>query len=348
MKKEWTPPGNLAPAWAINNRTQNPSYIQSLVESMEKHGYLSDYPIVVYEAENITSIETDKPYVISCGHHRHAAALQACIAQVFVEIHDGTEEDWIETMAMDNFRFDVAENPEIGMAFTQKEKRAACTQLLLLPKFLKKTNTVLADLWHTAETNVRRWRKEVETLIGEDHPNLRIWGIPQPRIQALQAIIAKRTRENSKGEKIRVRGEGKKNLISSTSSDLMHNHQYGIMKRKKHSADVPTENKNERDIPLVYAIQVSDKDVKIGISTTHRLKGRYEQARTWCRNPKLLGVMLVDRHDTVENNELLAKKEEGRIHAYFSAERELVYFSQELKDFIEREMVPGEQYLEDL
>ena len=58
--------------------------------------------------------------------------------------------------------------------------------------------------------------------------------------------------------------------------------------------------------------------------------------------------MLVDRHDTVEDNELLAKKEEGRIHAYFSAERELIYFTQELKDFIEREMVSGEQYLEDL
>lgn len=305
---------------------------------MEKQGYLSDYPIVVYKAENITSIETDKPYVISCGHHRHAAALQAGISQVLVEIHEGTEEDWIETMAMDNFRFDVAENPEIGMAFTQKEKRAACTQLLLLPKFLKKTDTALADLWHTAGSNVRRWRKEVEALISEDHPNLRIWGIQQPRIQALQAIIAKRTRENSKGETIRVRG--KKSLIFSTSSDLMN--------KKKRSADVTTENENEKDIPLVYAIQVSDKDVKIGISTTHRLKGRYGQAKTWCRNPKLLGVMLVDRHDTVEDNEILAKKEEGRIHAYFSAERELVYFTAELKDFIEREMVSGEQYLEDL
>ena len=345
MRKEWTHPSNLAPAWAINNRTQNPNYILSLVESMEKQGYLSDYPIVVYEAKNVTSIETDKPYVISCGHHRHAAALQAGIAQVLVEIHDGTEEDWIETMAMDNFRFDVAENPEIGMAFTQKEKRAACTQLLLLPKFLKKTNTTLADLWHTANSNVRRWRKEVETLISEDHPNLRIWGIPQPRIQALQAIIAKRTRENSKGETIAVRGEGNKNLISSISSDLMHTHR---QKKKERSAHVTTEDRNEKDIPLVYAIQVSDKDVKIGISTAHRLKGRYGQAKTWCRNPKLLGVMLIDRHNTVEDNELLAKKEEGRIHAYFSAERELVYFTQELKDFIEREMVPGEQYLEDL
>ena len=106
--------------------------------------------------------------------------------------------------------------------------------------------------------------------------------------------------------------------------------------------------KNERDIPLLYAIQVNRDDVKIGESSTHELKNRYREAKRWCRNPKLLGVKLVDRHNSFEENKRLAKKEEGYIHALFSAEGELVYFTPELKDFIEREMGPGEQYLEDL
>ena len=63
---------------------------------------------------------------------------------VLCEVHDGTEEEWIEMMATDNFKFDVAKNPGIGLAFTETERRAACRQLLLLPKYLEQTNVSLA------------------------------------------------------------------------------------------------------------------------------------------------------------------------------------------------------------
>ena len=73
-------------------------------------------------------------------------------------------------MSLDNFQFDVASNPGIGLAFTEQERRAACFQLLLLPKYLRKTNVSLADLWKVGEGTVRRWRKQVESLIGEASP----------------------------------------------------------------------------------------------------------------------------------------------------------------------------------
>ena len=205
MKTLWIDPNDLADVWTVNNRKENTGHIESLAESMQQKGYLPEYPIIAFEAANIP-IETDKPYLVACGHHRRKAALAAEIDLIFAEVHDGTEEDWIEMMSLDNFQFDVASNPGIGLAFTEQERRAACFQLLLLPKYLRKTNVSLAGLWKVGEGTVRRWRKQVESLIGEGSPKLeKEWNVSPARIESLKTVIADPYRENEVGDTVAVR-----------------------------------------------------------------------------------------------------------------------------------------------
>ena len=205
MKTLWIDPNDFADVWTVNNRKENTGHIESLAESMQQNGYLPEYPIIAFEAANIP-IETDKPYLVACGHHRRKAAIAAEIDLIFAEVHDGTEEDWIEMMSLDNFQFDVASNPGIGLAFTEQERRAACFQLLLLPKYLRKTNVALAGLWKVGEGTVRRWRKQVESLIGEDSPKLeKEYNVSPARIESLRSVIADPYRENEEGDTVAVR-----------------------------------------------------------------------------------------------------------------------------------------------
>ena len=209
MKTLWIHPNDIADVWTVNNRKENPGHIESLAESMRQNGYLPEYPIIAFEAANIP-IQTDKPYLVACGHHRRKAAIAAEIDLIFAEVHDGTEEEWIEMMSLDNFQFDVASNPGIGLAFTEQERRAACFQLLLLPKYLRKTNVSLAGLWKVGEGTVRRWRKQVESLIGESSPKLeKEWNVSPERIETLKEVIADPYRENEEGDTVAVRQKPK-------------------------------------------------------------------------------------------------------------------------------------------
>ena len=91
----WIDPTAIEDVWAINNRKENLGHIESLAESMRQNGYLPEYPIFVFEAANIP-VETDKPYLMACGHHRRKAATAAGIDLILAEVHDSTEEEWIK------------------------------------------------------------------------------------------------------------------------------------------------------------------------------------------------------------------------------------------------------------
>lgn len=208
MKTQWINPNDIADVWTVNNRKENPGHIESLAESMRQKGYLFKYPVIVFEAANIP-VETDKPYLMACGHHRRKAAIAAGIDKIYAEIHDGTEEEWIETMSLDNFQFDVVSNPGIGLAFTERERRKACIQLLLLPKYLRKTRTSLANAWKVSEGTVRRWCKEVESLIDEGVSAVQELGVSPERFERLKEVIADPHRENEEGETVAVRQKPK-------------------------------------------------------------------------------------------------------------------------------------------
>ena len=204
MQSVWIEPAKIEDVWSVNNRKENAGHIESLAESMRNNGYLPEYPVIVFKSDGL-GIMTDKEFVMACGHHRRKAAIEAGIYLIFAEVHEGTEEDWIELMSTDNFQFDVASNPGIGLAFTEQERRAACQQLLLLPKYLRKTNTTLAAEWKVSEGTIRRWRASVETLINERSPMLDEFSVSRDRRKRLREVIADPYRENGDGETVAVR-----------------------------------------------------------------------------------------------------------------------------------------------
>ena len=204
MQTMWLQPTEIADVWSVNNRKENAGHIESLKMSMHINGYLPEHPIIAFASKHL-GIATDKEYVVACGHPRRKAAIAAGIPLVFVEVHYGTEEDWIELMSTDNFQFDVVKNSNIGLAFTESERRAACQQLLLLPKYMKKTNTALAGEWNVSEGTIRRWRNDVESLINERSPKLDEWNVSKDRRQRLKDVIADPYRENNQGETVPVR-----------------------------------------------------------------------------------------------------------------------------------------------
>ena len=203
MQKAWIDPNEIQEFWIINNRQENAGHIESLAESMRTHGYLPEYPLIVFKAENVGFIPI-QPYVLACGHHRRKAAIEAGIGTVFCEVMDGGEDDWIETMSTDNFKFD-ASNPGIGLAFTETERRAACRQLLLIPKYLERTNVSLGNEWNVPESTVRRWRSEIEEIVADDAQVLNKWRefqVSAERRDRLAAVIALGTRVTEEGKEV--------------------------------------------------------------------------------------------------------------------------------------------------
>ena len=204
MQKAWIDPNEIQEFWVLNNRKENPGHIESITVSMQTHGYLPEYPLVVFKAENVGLLPMP-PYVLACGHHRRKAAIEAGIGTVFCEVLDGGEDDWIETMSTDNFKYDVASNPGIGLAFTETERRAACRQLLLIPKFLERTNVSLGNEWNVPESTVRRWRSEIEEIVMDDAPVLNKWRsfqVSADRRDRLAAVIESGTRVTDEGKEV--------------------------------------------------------------------------------------------------------------------------------------------------
>ena len=176
MEKKWIAPTEIYVAGVLNNRDLNQNYIGDLAQSMTDKGFLPEFPIDVFLSENLVNIDTELPYVCACGAHRTLGAVNAKVERVLVHVHTGREEDFIEMMHLDNFQFDPVQHSGIGQPFTQKEKRAAVTQLLLLPKYFEQTNAALQEVWRIPESSLRRWRSEVVELLEMNSPKLRVYG----------------------------------------------------------------------------------------------------------------------------------------------------------------------------
>lgn len=219
MKKEWIDPNTIYLAKPMNPRPLNQGFIESLRESMQEQGFLPQYPVKVFEADRLTCVETDLQYACVSGMHRTTAAQLAQIDHILCEVYTGDDDAFIEMMMTDNFEYDPARNSELGQIFSKTEKRKACKRLLYIPKFLKMTNTALADAWHTNESNIRRWREEVVATFDVEaaaSPNgeggaptfpetLRRVGITPERLQALKDINDSREREDADGNTVQVR-----------------------------------------------------------------------------------------------------------------------------------------------
>lgn len=210
-KKEyrWENPAGIYIPSFMNNRELNPVYVESLEDSMRKDGFLPTFPIVVFRRLDLPYFDdfTDALYICACGVHRTTAAQNIGLDKIYIDLRTGTMDDFIETMHTDNFQFDPALDSSLGQLFTKKEKREACKQLLLLPKYLKLTNVGLADMWHTNEGNIRRWREEIASLI-DDAPD-RIDFCSEERLSEIKSILASPTRETVEGEVVHIRPKKK-------------------------------------------------------------------------------------------------------------------------------------------
>lgn len=205
MKKEWIDPNEIYVHRELNNRELNTDYIGDLSQSMQDKGFLPEFPIDVFLTENLSNVDVEQTYTCACGAHRTIAAVNAKLEQVLVTIHDGREEAFIEMMHLDNFKFDPAINSGIGQPFTQKEKRAAVTQLLLLPKYFEQTNTALEIQLCVPESSIRRWRKEVVDLLETDSLLLKTWGVSDGRLKRLRELAKTPERVDQEGKKVKVR-----------------------------------------------------------------------------------------------------------------------------------------------
>ena len=215
IRKEWIAPNQIYVHGVLNNRELNQNYIGDLAQSMQDKGFLPEFPIDVFSSENIVNIDTDLPYICACGAHRTLGAISAKLERVLVHVHDGREEAFIEMMHLDNFKFDPAVNTGIGQPFTQKEKRAAVTQLLLLPKFFEQTNTALEEAWRIPNSSIRRWRNEVVELLEKDSPKLQLWGISDGRLARLRELAASSERKDVEGKVVKIR----KPLVEATEDE---------------------------------------------------------------------------------------------------------------------------------
>ena len=229
MKKEWIDPNEIFVHRELNNRELNQHYIGDLSQSMQDKGFLPEFPIDVFETTNLANVDAEQPFVCACGAHRTIAAVNAKLEQVLVTIHDGREEAFIEMMHLDNFKFDPAINSGIGQPFTQREKRAAVTQLLLLPKYFEQTNTALEIQLCIPESSIRRWRKEVVNLLEANNPILtEIWGVSDGRLKRLRELANSSERVDQEGKKVKVRqplakptDDEKKDFYSQIEDDVM-------------------------------------------------------------------------------------------------------------------------------
>lgn len=223
MRKQWIDPNVIYLPKPMNPRLMNQGFIESLRESMEVQGFLPQYPVKVFSTAHLSCVETDLQFACVSGMHRTTAARLAQIDQILCEVYTGDDDAFIEMMMTENFEFDPTQNSELGQVFSKKEKRNACKRLLYIPKFLRMTNTALAEAWHTPESNIRRWRKEVVATFdveaaassnGEGGAptfpeTLRRVGITPERLQELRDIDASREREDAEGNTVPVRSAPK-------------------------------------------------------------------------------------------------------------------------------------------
>lgn len=208
----WESPLDIYVPHELNNRPLDEGYVESLEDSMISQGYLPTYPVICYHRlelpKEVFDGKTDALYICAAGFHRTTAAKNINLDKIRVELRRGTFEDYLETLHTDNFQFDPSVDTSLGQIWTKTEKRKACKQLLLLPKYFKLANVALAELWHTSEGNVRRWRDEMASLINDgslDAP----FPISEEWQSKLKEILDSNVREMSDGSVVKVRSKSK-------------------------------------------------------------------------------------------------------------------------------------------
>ena len=252
----WESPLDIYVPHELNNRPLDAGYVESLEDSMITQGYLPTYPIICYRrlelSKDVFDGKTDTLYICAAGFHRITAAKNINLDKVYVDIRSGTFEDYLETLHTDNFQFDPSVDTSLGQIWTKTEKRKACKQLLLLPKYFKLANTALAEVWHTSEANVRRWRDEVASSINDgslDAP----FPISEEWQSNLKEILDSNVREMTDGNVVKVRSKSKEDKWE---------YYWALQKKVENHKDLDWNTEIEPYCKEMYEKDVSDLSLK--------------------------------------------------------------------------------------
>ena len=186
-------PDQLTTYWEKNPRKKSQQVIDGLYQNMLEHGFNDAYPLAVFEFSN--------RYHLSDGHHRYEAARQAGLSEVPCDVRDGDADAHLESLMLDNMKFDVALG-NIGQMLKPKEKRAAVEQLILLPKYWMRTDVWLGDEFRTTSQTISNYRKtQGFKILNPSNP----LNLSEKRIAELEALILKNERIDPNGDWIPVK-----------------------------------------------------------------------------------------------------------------------------------------------
>ena len=167
---KWIDPSRIQKNWELNPRERDAVHIENLAKHMNSDGYDKEFPIIVYNLEGET---WELPFAAT-GYHRLEAAMLKSeefphlpLKRVYVEVRDGTIDDLVKTMMLDNFRWDPSVNRKLGKMPNRNEVRAMRYRLLFIPSEFKKGDRMLASEWGCDHKVVGRLRdKLIEEVQG--------------------------------------------------------------------------------------------------------------------------------------------------------------------------------------
>ena len=167
---KWIDPSRIQKNWELNPRERDAAHIQNLAKHMNSGGYDKDFPIIVY---NLEDSAWELPFAATGFHRLEAAMLKSDefphlpLKRVYAEVRDGTIDDLVKTMMLDNFRWDPGVNRRLGKMPTRNEVRAMRHRLLFIPSEFEKGDRMLASEWGCDHKVVGRLRdKLIEEVQG--------------------------------------------------------------------------------------------------------------------------------------------------------------------------------------
>ena len=197
--------------WDKNPRRRNETAIVNLARFINDIGFRKDRAIIAY------AIEGESYLNIACGSHRFEGSQQISIEfpnlplkEIWVEVREGTWEDFHEAMLLDNLQHDPESTSEIGYPLRREELQKIRINLLINPKFFIKADQLLEKEGIGARTTIQRIRGEVVTALQEDDPNNILPAIDRGVKDELLSIIKSGRRIAADGREMNVGNIGGK------------------------------------------------------------------------------------------------------------------------------------------
>ena len=172
MAFQWLSQDQIHVDWELNPREMDIEHIRSLAAHMNENGYDPKFPIIVYENTTgsmaINNTNGDRIYHAATGHHRLEASLlqddefpNLPLDSVYVQIVEGSRQEYIRRMLIDNFQHVPGFNHRVGKMPTRTELRAMRYRLMFFPDVFEKGDRLLAKEWGCDGDTVGKMREAI-------------------------------------------------------------------------------------------------------------------------------------------------------------------------------------------